>query len=249
MHKGMSIVAAGLVVAASSAWAGGPSASLKPLEGLSARDEVRVQVVLAEVGQIKGYGFSVDYDPAQYEFIRAEQGSDNLFGAASPLFLTSSKEAGHVMVANASVVSNAGVNGDGAAGVLVFRKLGSATGAFRLSNLLVLDAAGRVNPVQDVQSLDLKPRDFGLDQNYPNPFNPSTQIAYRLPEDSNVRLVVFNILGQQVRTLVNGRVSAGAFSIAWDGRDEAGRQVASGVYLYRLDAGKFKAIKRMTLLK
>ena len=249
MRKMVCLAAAGLILVATSAWAGAPAASLKSLEGLSAKDEIRVQVSLSEMTQVKGYGFTVSFDPQQYEFVKAEQGADNLFGSAAPLFLTSSKEPGQVMIANASVTAQSGISGNGGAAVLTFRKLGNATGTFRLSNLLLLDAAGGVNPIRDVQALDMKPREFGLDQNYPNPFNPTTQIAYRLPEDSRVRLVVYNILGQQVRTLVNGLVPAGAYSIAWDGRDEVGRQTASGIYLYRLDAGKFSAIKRMTLLK
>lgn len=249
MKRILSLAVAGLVLFSGVSWAGGPSASLRPADGLSAKDEVRVQVDLSDMSRVKGYGFTVSFDPTQYEFVKAEQGSDNLFGSASPLFLTSSKDPGEVMIANAALTSQNGISGNGGAAVLIFRKLGNVTGSFRLTNLLVLDAAGGVNPILDVQPLDLKPKSFGLDQNYPNPFNPATQIAYRLPEDSHVRLSIFNILGQQVRTLVNGRVAAGAYSVAWDGKDQVGRQAASGIYLYRLEAGQFSAIKRMTLLK
>ncbi|MBI4491022.1 MAG: T9SS type A sorting domain-containing protein [Deltaproteobacteria bacterium] len=248
-RKALFLAAASLIVGVSSALASEPGALLKPTEGLTARDEVRVQVILSEMGQIKGYGFDVNYDPTQYEFVRAEQGMDNLLGGASPLFLTSAKEPGKVMIGYATPTSGGGVSSSGPAAVLTFRKIGNALGEFRLSNLLVLDASGGVNSIKNVQALDLKPKEFGLDQNYPNPFNPATQIAYRLPVDSNVRLAVYNILGQQIRTLMNGFTPAGAYTVTWDGKDEAGRQVASGMYLYRLDAGKFSSVKRMTLLK
>jgi hypothetical protein len=90
---------------------------------------------------------------------------------------------------------------------------------------------------------------FGMDQNYPNPFNPSTTIRYAMPEASDVRLVVYNILGQEVRVLVNQYLPAGAHAIQWDGRDAIGRGVASGIYVYRLAAGDRVAVKKMIFAK
>ena len=93
------------------------------------------------------------------------------------------------------------------------------------------------------------PEAFGLDQSYPNPFNPSTTIRYALPEASNVSLVVYNLLGQQVRRLVSGVQGAGYHTAVWDGRDEAGRMAATGVYIYRLQAGAFTQVKKMLFAK
>ena len=248
-RKVMFLVAAMLIAGAASVLAAEPGALLKSLEGLAGRDEVQIQVTLSEMNQIKGYGFVVNFDPAQYEFVKAEQGVDNLLGGGSPLFLTSAKEPGQVMIANARVTNGAGVSGSGGAAVLTFRRLGNALGGFQLSNLQVLDASGSVSKIENLQALDLRPKEFGLDQNYPNPFNPATQISYRAPADGHVRLVIYNLLGQQVRTLVNGFTPAGAYTITWDGKDEVGRQVASGIYLYRMQADKFSAVHRMTLLK
>ena len=78
------------------------------------------------------------------------------------------------------------------------------------------------------------PSEVGLGPNYPNPFNPSTLIPYQLAASSPVRLEVFNVLGQQVATLVDGQQGAGAYVARWDGTDAAGRAAASGVYFYRL---------------
>ncbi|OGG50092.1 MAG: hypothetical protein A3F84_02590 [Candidatus Handelsmanbacteria bacterium RIFCSPLOWO2_12_FULL_64_10] len=86
-------------------------------------------------------------------------------------------------------------------------------------------------------------------KNYPNPFNPSTTISYTLPEASTVRLTIYNILGQQVRTLINNRQAAGIHAVQWDGHDDAGRSVASGLYFYRLTAGEFTQTQKMLLLK
>jgi len=85
---------------------------------------------------------------------------------------------------------------------------------------------------------------FELSQNYPNPFNPSTQIDFSLPQQSNVQLKVYNTLGQLVATLVNGNLSAGSHSVTFDARN-----LASGLYIYRLSAGNFTSVKKMMLLK
>ena len=98
-----------------------------------------------------------------------------------------------------------------------------------------------------------RPTSYALDQNYPNPFNPTTQIRFSVPNASMVSLVVYNILGQRIATLTSGLVAAGEHLATWNGRDQAGRAVASGVYFYRLQAtgsdGTFANIKKMLLLK
>jgi flagellar hook assembly protein FlgD len=79
-------------------------------------------------------------------------------------------------------------------------------------------------------------RKGALAQNVPNPFNPETTISYELPEAADIRLIIADLSGQMVRTLVQGMHQAGRYSVVWDGRDTKGRVVASGVYLYRLEA-------------
>jgi hypothetical protein len=118
---------------------------------------------------------------------------------------------------------------------------------------LVLSGAGvNIDYVQLIKQ-DIKtgvakdgqmPVTFALEQNYPNPFNPSTTIRFSLAKASNVKLLVYNVLGQQVRTLVDTRMSAGQQSIVFDAS-----RLASGVYFYRLDAGNFSSVKKMLLLK
>ncbi|NUM76988.1 T9SS type A sorting domain-containing protein, partial [candidate division KSB1 bacterium] len=94
------------------------------------------------------------------------------------------------------------------------------------------------------------PTQFMLQQNYPNPFNPSTAITYQLPLNSEVKLAVYNIAGQLVRTLVDReRHNAGAYTITWDGKDESGKLAASGVYVYRLEAVSRVDSKKMILLR
>ena len=104
--------------------------------------------------------------------------------------------------------------------------------------------------ITSIQSDGFIPKDYALGQNYPNPFNPSTTIVFDLPKQSPVRLEVYNVIGVLIRTMLRGEVvGAGRHQIVWDGRDDRGRIVPSGVYIYRISAGDFSASLRMTLLK
>ncbi|MEK7775091.1 MAG: FlgD immunoglobulin-like domain containing protein [Candidatus Zixiibacteriota bacterium] len=93
------------------------------------------------------------------------------------------------------------------------------------------------------------PTDFVLHQNYPNPFNPSTTIAFDLAQKSPVSLLIYNVVGQRVRTLVNQELSAGSFESEWDGKDDSGRPTASGIYFYSLRTETTFESKKMVLLK
>jgi serine protease len=93
------------------------------------------------------------------------------------------------------------------------------------------------------------PTTFTLDQNHPNPFNPTTVITYSLTASADVELVVINVLGQQIRTLVNQYQSAGNHEVVWDGRDQGGNQVASGIYFYRMASAGSVDTKKMLLMK
>ena len=94
-----------------------------------------------------------------------------------------------------------------------------------------------------------EPSTISLGDAYPNPFNPETDISFSLPERAQVSLVIYNILGEKVKTLVNGEMPAGTHTAHWNSRDEAGNPVASGIYFYKLTAGEFTQAKRLTLIK
>jgi hypothetical protein len=97
------------------------------------------------------------------------------------------------------------------------------------------------------------PKAFALGQNYPNPFNPSTTIAYDIPDDQassvQVQLKVYNVRGQVIKTLVNSAKDAGHYVVQWDGRNDNGEAISSGVYFYRIKAGDFVTTRKMVLLK
>ena len=102
--------------------------------------------------------------------------------------------------------------------------------------------------VIDINGSDL-PREFTLEQNYPNPFNPTTTIEFSIPRPAFVTLDIYDVLGRRVATLVNERLQAGAKRASWDGKDNKGHEVASGVYLYKLMAGEYTESRKMLLLK
>ncbi len=93
------------------------------------------------------------------------------------------------------------------------------------------------------------PTSFTLAQNYPNPFNPETRIDYVVAAPSNVRIEIYNMLGQKIRTLINDYRAAGDYTVTWHGTNDSGAQVASGVYLYKMTAGDYTETRKMTLLK
>jgi hypothetical protein len=93
------------------------------------------------------------------------------------------------------------------------------------------------------------PAGFMLSQNFPNPFNPQTRIEFSIPQSQQVHLAVYNLLGQQVATLVNGVVSAGSHAVSWDGRSASGQVLPSGVYIYQMRAGNVVQSKTMTFIK
>ena len=96
---------------------------------------------------------------------------------------------------------------------------------------------------------DVVPSVYALSQNHPNPFNPETTLSYDLPEAGVVRLSLYNMSGQLVRTLEDGERSAGSCSVTWDGTDDTGRDVASGVYLSRMEVSGFSAVRKLVLVR
>ena len=96
---------------------------------------------------------------------------------------------------------------------------------------------------------DVVPAALALSPSYPNPFNPETTIEFALPAEGPVRLSVFDSRGRTVRVLVDERVPAGTHAVTWDGRDDAGQALASGVYFHRLEAAGVKRVGKMVLAK
>lgn len=148
--------------------------------------------------------------------------------------------------------SEAVVEGDGIIATLVFEVIGNSVTELRhmtartpnnqeieiIDNPITGETADTIIPVTNI-----------LANNYPNPFNPTTTIKYGLMADGKVSIIMYNIKGQKVKTLVNESQKAGHHTIVWDGKDDYGKQVASGVYFYRMITDKFSETKKALLLK
>jgi hypothetical protein len=185
------------------------------------------------------YGFVMHYDVHAFEF------EDVVTKVASdvPLLAVPTRPGevaiGHILAQGAEVAE------------ISFKvKENEFGGSVRVSEAYVWDQDNRTNTVDvSAAAVQMLPKAFVLKQNFPNPFNPTTVIQYALPEASNVRLEIYNTLGQVVRTLVAEEQEAGAYRITWDSRNEYGQEMATGVYIYRLVAGEFDTTKRMLLIK
>ena len=106
-----------------------------------------------------------------------------------------------------------------------------------------------LNPTSIDDPVNPVATDFQLAQNFPNPFNPETTIRYTIPRTAEVQLEIYNALGQRVRTLVAGTQNAGAYDVVWNGRNDVGEMVSSGIYLYRLRAGNSVLTRKMLLMQ
>ncbi len=119
-----------------------------------------------------------------------------------------------------------------------------------LVNTKAQDLKFDFNPIEFTPAkVQVLPKEFSLGQNYPNPFNPTTTISYALPSNAYVKLMVYNVLGQKVKTLVDEEQAAGYKQVVWNGQNDRGEQVGSGIYFYRIQAGDFTKTAKMSLLK
>jgi hypothetical protein len=119
-----------------------------------------------------------------------------------------------------------------------------------------VDSAGNESDASEPVSVVLAseqeaaiPTVYALEQNYPNPFNPSTQIRYNLPEESYVNINIYDLMGRNIKSLVNTQQDAGYRIIQWNATDDLGQPVSAGMYIYTIQAGEFRQTRKMVLLK
>ena len=139
--------------------------------------------------------------------------------------------------------------GSGEIAVVVFQPIafdGNLSSVIWMESIVLNE--GKI-PVRMVEMLMDLPEEYRLSQNYPNPFNPETTITYDVAKTGAVRLSVYALTGQLVRTLVDGERLAGTYSVTWDGTDDTGQAVASGVYLCRMIAGDYRAVRKLVLVR
>ncbi len=218
-------------------------------------EEISLTVSMANAKQLNGFGLELTYDADKFEFVSAVPAGADLLksqGDETPLF-KSWPEEGRISVVNA-IIDAGSVSGEGALVTFTFKVLREFedNARFEIAQGVVFDADQLQNPVVSLGALDVQstPTEFALHQNFPNPFNPQTNIPYDLAESGDVALRIYNLLGQEVRTLVRERQQAGRYTVQWSGMDDRGVSVSSGIYFYQVSvAGKFQDAKRLMLLK
>lgn len=151
-----------------------------------------------------------------------------------------------VYIANAGdLASNNIVNTDN----FLFSKSGGPAAAKSVASLSDWRKPVKAEDETELITSDVLPDAFSLGQNYPNPFNPSTTITYELPTMEEVRIAIYDLNGRLVLELVNEQKASGSHTIAWNGKNQAGRQVASGLYIYQIQANTFTKSRKMLFMK
>ena len=214
---------------------------------------ITVRLWADQVDQLKAYGAALNYDPTQVVFEDARPGPGALLasqGGQAPLFAVLYLLPGQLVLGN-GLTRGEPVSGRGLLAEMDFRLLGTSTEAvFDLAEGYIASSGEAVRAVAQLGSARLVPRQYALFANFPNPFNPSTSIEYALPGATEVELAIYDILGQQVQTLVAHELQgAGYYRLTWDGRDHSGHTVSSGMYFYRLATPAFTQTRKMILLK
>jgi uncharacterized protein YegL len=222
-----------------------------------------VEIVVDQVTNLFGVSFELLYSPTTLVDPQTTE-AGNFMGNDVIFFPNTDKSAGKLSIGVTRKAGQGAVNGSGVVAKINMRVSSQAVRGqaiiLTLQNVTANDPNGQalqltvtVSPPVVVsvalRQNDTVPATFALYANTPNPFNPTTKITYDLPEPSEVNVEIFDMLGKRVRTLVNQRQSAGRYSVVWDGRDENGQIVSSGIFIYQLRAGKFVQSRKMLLLQ
>jgi len=216
--------------------------------------EIELAVQVRDLDDLAGYEFDLHFDPQAMRLIADGTNGGDIF-AANPLgavFETRTDAEGKIEVIGARYGKQWAAAGSGALARLRFEILREdALQSVRTGEGVLLSSTYAREDLRWQGSLAqaLLPIRPDLEQNFPNPFNPTTSIPFALPSRAEVRLSVFNVLGQRVRTLLNSQIEAGYHRLAWDGRNDEGHQAGAGVYFYLLESGQFRQTRKMTLVK
>ncbi|MFC1726436.1 T9SS type A sorting domain-containing protein [candidate division KSB1 bacterium] len=218
------------------------------------KDEFILKVFIRDVNMLSGYSFSLNYNHEVYEILEIiDEGFLESMGGEAPFFLKYMNNQDPVSVLNLLKAPVRAIcpGGDGLLASVRFRWLGGFTEPVTIENIEISDKILNLNTLQNViiEKPVEPPDNFILENNYPNPFNPETTIRYSIPKTADVKLAVYNVLGQEIKALVNENKKAGYHSVKWDGTNNYGVKVGSGIYIYRIRAGGFTESKKMVLLK
>lgn len=211
-------------------------------------DSLVLAISLQNVAGVGSAQLALNYDPTVFSFQKTATGD-----LTSSYYISShaddKKGTLNIAIAGSNVLKN-----NGTLAYIAFKVSkdvrGTISSPIQVVKFLANETDMTNTALSGLVKVIGKPTSYSLDQNYPNPFNPSTTIGYQLPDDNtHVRLVIYSLTGQVVSTLVDENQNAGAYKVVWNGINNSGARVSSGVYLYRMTAGKFVEVKKLLLLK
>ena len=228
--------------------------TVRPNRAVAAGEVIGIEVHGTNLQDLAGYEFRIDLDETRLRPLvdRVEKG--DVFSAnPSGSVFDIRTDGGSVRVLSSRIGKYWSAAGEGSLARLWFEVLESgAEESLQLGEGVLLNTTYQQDQIQWSNSLFelLLPQQAALDVNYPNPFNPTTAIPFALHGPAtDVRLQVYNLLGQRVRTLLSGPMGAGFHTIVWNGRDDAGREVAAGLYISELRTPEFRQTRKMSLIK
>ncbi|NQS98264.1 MAG: T9SS type A sorting domain-containing protein [candidate division Zixibacteria bacterium] len=228
------------------AWANNPS--LIGTQADRTGDEYILSVEIKEVVDLMSAKLVIEYNQSQYDLLAVEEGGF-LNSGAEIIFATNEGEGMlEIYISRLSLVQPS-VSGSGELAKATFIIGDEAEGIFDIGYEFRDSRGESIDKGRFIFAEGGLPEAFRLCQNYPNPFNPETIIEFELPYSTEVRLKVFNINGQLVCSLINDYLEAGYHRIEWDGGNQDGQALSSGIYFYRIKAGGYSAVKKMILLK
>ncbi|MDA0709303.1 MAG: cohesin domain-containing protein, partial [bacterium] len=213
-----------------------------------AGDEIELTVGLSDVGGVLGYGLEIHYDPAALAFVGGSNSHPSKFAAGMEIALIAEPGSGTLLVSD---VLQSTLSASADLAHLRFRVLDPTVSTrVEIAGALIADPAGQITALGGQQAnVRALPTGYALNQNHPNPFNPDTIVPFSLPQSGEIHLAIYNALGQEIRLLASGVREAGFHRIAWDGKDQSGRLLASGIYFARLKAGSYHSVRKMLLIK
>ncbi len=211
-------------------------------------EKLSVPINIINSGGLVSIQLKMKFDPTMFTFSDCKLGDKY---SEYNLSYSSDSKTGDLKIAIAGIKP---VNDGGNILNLSFNVGNDIKGEIEYNFAVIEFSANEINFSKSVNSETIKiigkPTSYGLMQNYPNPFNPTTIISYQIPDDNvPVNLIIYNVQGQKIRTLVNSNQNSGVYNITWDGSNDQGFKVSSGIFIYRLQVNKFVASKKLVFLK
>jgi len=225
------------------------ASGLTLIPGVGQAGLVTLTVRVTDAVDVSGYSLNVKYDASTLAWVGAAGLTASRFADEGEVALQIAGSPGQVLLSD---ISSYAIQGEGNLVQLQFQVLDQVrAGRVEVVSALVSDPSGNVSELfgAHVAEIKMMPGTYALGDNYPNPFNPETVVPFAIPETGDVRVAVYNLLGQEIAVLASGRLEAGFHRVTWNGNDASGRAMSTGIYFVKMVANGFTDVNKVMLLK